>query len=78
MAPLLAYSVREFSKATSISERTAREIIARGTIKVRRVGTRVLIPASEAERFVNDSESWTPANTGRHVTTSEAKGGGEA
>lgn len=78
MAPLLAYSVREFSKATGISERMVREVIARGKIKVRRVGTRVLIPAPEAERFVNDSESWTPANTGRHATTAGAKAGVEA
>lgn len=67
-AAKLAFTVEEFSIAIGISSRQARRIIADGLIKVVRVGSRVIVPAAEAERFLLDAaETWTPAAVGRNV-----------
>lgn len=50
----LAYSVEEFADAAGIGKTTAYGIINRGEIRVKKAGSRTLIPAAEAVRWLND------------------------
>ena len=46
------YTAAEFAKAWKVSQRTVDRAIARGEIRVVRVGRRVLIPAQEIRRIL--------------------------
>ena len=54
IAPRLLYSRKSAAHALDVSVRTLDYLIARGEVKTRRVGTRILIPAPELERFATD------------------------
>jgi hypothetical protein len=47
----LAYGPREFSRRTGLSPSAVYDGIARGELKSRRFGGRILIPASEMRRL---------------------------
>lgn len=51
LAPRILYTVPEAAALLSLGQRTLWEIIRRGEIATRRVGTRVLVPHVELERF---------------------------
>ena len=53
LAHRILYTVPEAAAQISIGERTLWEIIRRGEIATRRVGTRVLVPHAELERFAS-------------------------
>jgi excisionase family DNA binding protein len=48
----LAYSVEDAAKQLSVSSQSVRRLIDRGELKARRVGTRVIVPKNELERFL--------------------------
>ncbi len=50
----LAYSVPGFAEAVSLSKSRVWELIGDGTLKTKRCGRRVLIPADEAKRFLDN------------------------
>ncbi len=50
----LAYSVLGFAEAVSLSKSRVWELISEGTIRTKRCGRRVLIPADEARRFIDN------------------------
>jgi excisionase family DNA binding protein len=54
----LLFDRSEFSSLTGLSLRTVSSLIADGTIRIKRVGSRVLIPRAELLRFagVEDHE----------------------
>lgn len=51
LAPRILYTVPEAAAQLSLGERTLWEIIRRGGCATRHVGTRVLVPHLECERF---------------------------
>lgn len=53
-AEKLAYSVPGFADAVSLSKSRVWELISEGTIHTKRCGRRVLIPADEARRFLDN------------------------
>jgi excisionase family DNA binding protein len=48
----LAYSLEEAAKQLSVSSQSVRRLIERGELKARHVGTRVIIPKNELERWL--------------------------
>jgi excisionase family DNA binding protein len=52
--PRLTWSVTEAAMACGISERTLRELIARGEFPVVRIGRRVVIVRSQLEEWLNE------------------------
>jgi hypothetical protein len=48
----LAYSLKEFCLATTLSDRTARNLIYSGQLKARRVGSKWIIPVAVAKAFM--------------------------
>lgn len=48
----LAYSVAGSAQALSVSRQSVRRLVATGELRSLRVGSRVLIPRSELERFL--------------------------
>jgi excisionase family DNA binding protein len=48
----LAYSVEDAAKQLSVSSQSVRRLIDRGELKARRVGTRVIVPKNELERWL--------------------------
>jgi excisionase family DNA binding protein len=57
----LLFARSEFASLTGLSLRTVSYLIAGGTIRVKRVGSRVLIPRAELLRFAEIEE---PTNRG--------------
>jgi excisionase family DNA binding protein len=51
----LAYSVEDAAKQLSVSAQSIRRLIDRGELKARRVGTRVIVPKNELERWLEGS-----------------------
>jgi excisionase family DNA binding protein len=51
----LAYSVEDAAKQLSVSAQSIRRLIDRGELKARHVGTRVIIPKNELERWLEGS-----------------------
>ncbi len=51
----LAYSVEEAAQQLSVSSQSVRRLIDRGELKARRVGTRVIVPKNELERWLEGS-----------------------
>jgi excisionase family DNA binding protein len=51
----LAYSVEDAAKQLSVSSQSVRRLIDRGELKARRVGTRVIVPKNELERWLEGS-----------------------
>jgi excisionase family DNA binding protein len=51
----LVLTREETAGALRLSLRTVDNLIARGELRVRRVGRRVLIPCTEVERFADNS-----------------------
>jgi excisionase family DNA binding protein len=51
----LAYSLEEAAKQLSVSSQSVRRLIDRGELKARRVGTRVIVPKNELERWLEGS-----------------------
>ncbi len=47
----LLYSQRDAASALGVSLRTIEAYVAAGTLKTRRIGRRVMIPATEVQRF---------------------------
>jgi excisionase family DNA binding protein len=52
ITPPLAYSLEEAAQQLSVSSQSVRRLIDRGELKARRVGTRVIVPKNELERFL--------------------------
>lgn len=52
----LAYSMREFCLAVSLSRSRVYELIEEGAISPAKCGRKVLIPVDEAKRFVDSLE----------------------
>jgi len=52
----LTLSVDETAQAVGLSPRFVRTLIQRGQLRAIRVGTRVLVPVGELERFTRISE----------------------
>lgn len=50
----LCFSPAEAAKALGIGRSTLFDLLARGEIKARKLGTRTLIPAAELSRYVED------------------------
>ncbi|MCL2745044.1 MAG: helix-turn-helix domain-containing protein, partial [Planctomycetaceae bacterium] len=50
----LSYSVNETAEAIGVSSRTVWDYIRDGSIKHFRMGTRVLVPKAELERFIQE------------------------
>ncbi len=48
----LAYSVEDAAKQLSVSSQSIRRLIDRGELKARHVGTRVIVPKNELERWL--------------------------
>ena len=48
----LAYSVSDSAKALSVSRQSVRRLVSTGELRSLRIGSRVLIPRSELERFL--------------------------
>ncbi len=55
ITPPLAYSVEEAAQQLSVSSQSVRRLIDRGELKARRVGTRVIVPKNELERWLEGS-----------------------
>lgn len=55
----IAYSVREVSELVGICERKIHYEIAKGKLRIARVGRRVLIRAAELDRWLSEAESQT-------------------
>ncbi len=53
-----AYSIQQFADQLSISRGTVFNLIKRGELRVAKIGTRTVVPASEIDRLlaVEDSE----------------------
>jgi len=51
-----ALTVAETMAATTLSRSTLMRLIADGELKAKRVGTRVLIPPDEVDRFLTSSD----------------------
>jgi excisionase family DNA binding protein len=52
----IAYSVRELSELVGICERKIHYEIEKGKLKIARIGRRVLIRASEVDRWLSEAE----------------------
>lgn len=52
----LAVSIKELSKLTGVCERKLHYEIKDGKLKTSRIGTRILIRVSEAERWLKEAE----------------------
>jgi excisionase family DNA binding protein len=53
MTPLLA-TKKQAAAALNVSQRTIHNLIARGELRARRIGRRVLIPIAELRRLAGD------------------------
>ena len=53
----LAYSIKQFANATSLSERHVRYEIAAGRLRVIKSGHRALITRAEADRYIAELEA---------------------
>ena len=51
----LAYTISEFSKATTISRTKIYQLIKDGTLVPKKIGTKTLITVDEARRFLDGS-----------------------
>jgi len=56
----LAISINEFAACVGIGRNTVRNLLAAGDLKAKRIGTRVIIPMEEVERFLDELEEATP------------------
>ena len=56
----LFLSKKEFSEAAGISLRTTDNLIAAKELSVRRIGKRVMVPVSEAEKFAKRDHATKP------------------
>jgi excisionase family DNA binding protein len=56
----LAYSLEDAAKQLSVSAQSIRRLIDRGELKARHVGTRVLVPRTELERFLTPTDQRRP------------------
>jgi excisionase family DNA binding protein len=56
MDPLLA-SKRQAAAALNVSQRTIHAMIARGELRAKRIGRRVLIPVAELRRLAREARS---------------------
>jgi excisionase family DNA binding protein len=52
----LAYSIKELAKLTGVCERKIHYEIKIGNLKKSRIGRRILIRASEVDRWLDESE----------------------
>jgi excisionase family DNA binding protein len=52
----LAYSIREVSELVGICERKIHYEIEKGKLKIARIGRRVLVRASEIDRWLTEAE----------------------
>jgi len=52
----LAFSPAEAAESLGVSERTFRKLVARGTVRVVRVGKRVLVPAEVLRELLEPSK----------------------
>jgi excisionase family DNA binding protein len=52
----IAYSIKELSETVGICERKIYYEIEQGNLKISRIGRRILIKASEIDRWLNDAE----------------------
>jgi excisionase family DNA binding protein len=78
MEPRLMHSRTETAQLLGVSIRLIDQAIAAGTLEVRRIGRRVLIPHGAIERFIENSNvNWnaTPPTRPKRQT---AHGSGEA
>jgi excisionase family DNA binding protein len=57
ISPKLLFDRAEFSALTGLSLRTVATLIADGTLRVKRVGRRTLIPRAELLRFCEVQET---------------------
>lgn len=62
MSERMAFSPAEAAEALGLSERKIRDLVARGELRARRIGTRVLIPREELQRLLRD-DAVTAATT---------------
>lgn len=51
--PRLAYSVKQLIEASSLGKNSIYEAIRKGELVAKKKGARTLIPAAEAERWIN-------------------------
>ncbi|GHT43620.1 hypothetical protein FACS189443_7230 [Planctomycetales bacterium] len=58
--PRILLSVKDGAAMLSISQRTLWELSKRGEIAVCRIGTRVLFPVKELERFIAEHSAVEP------------------
>lgn len=58
-APQMAYSVRQVSEQTTLSEVTIWRLIKAKKLKARKVGKRILIRHADLEGFLNQQEEIT-------------------
>jgi len=56
--PKLLFDRSEFSAFTGLSLRTVADLIADGTLRIKRVGRRTLIPRAEVLRFCEVQENY--------------------
>jgi hypothetical protein len=77
IAPRLLYSRKSAALALDLSVRTLDYLIAKGQVKTRRVGTRIMIPALDLERFASEDHPEPviakPVDQAKVSTTREAK-----
>jgi excisionase family DNA binding protein len=52
----IAYSIRELSQLVGICERKIHYEIEQGKLKIARIGRRVLVRASEVDRWLSEAE----------------------
>lgn len=53
----IAYSIREVSQLVGICERKINYEIEKGKLKIARIGRRVLVRATEVDRWLSEAES---------------------
>lgn len=53
----IAYSIREVSQLVGICERKIHYEIEKGKLKIARIGRRVLVRATEVDRWLSEAES---------------------
>jgi hypothetical protein len=59
-----------------ICARAARTLIEEGRINVIRIGSRVIVPIAEADRFIAENTAgWTPAAVGRGASKAKDRAG---
>jgi excisionase family DNA binding protein len=61
MDPLLA-TKKQAAEVLNVSQRTVHNLIARGGLRTRRIGRRVLIPIVELRRVVSEAQFATVSN----------------